>query len=114
MGPEKDNKSPVVEPYYLQVFESIHDVYELASRIDERVQSHTKKLDEIDKELDDLDKDIDKLQDRSHQVDLKLQELESNTNRQEGRWRTIGSYVMQIIWIVITAYLLYKLGLQAP
>jgi hypothetical protein len=59
-----------------------------------------------------LQEQVRSLETHVHQLDLKVQELESCSTRQEARWKTVAGYVMQIAWIILTAFLLYKLGLQ--
>lgn len=152
------------EQYFLQVSESIKNLFELSTRIDERVQVIMKKQDEIDKKIETMNasigkmstrlsvveaknpdaykRDIGKLFDRVHETNLDLkslqnryeanvpiihdldkrshknvaniQELQSQSQQNEGRWKSVFGFIIQIIWVILAAYLLFKLGLQTP
>jgi predicted nuclease with TOPRIM domain len=134
MADQGDKIETLRERYITQVSESIQNLFELTTRIDERMQLMTKKQDEMDKKLESqtntinsvgtrtsvlesksdsrLQEQVRSLETHVHQLDLKVQELESCSTRQEARWKTVAGYVMQIAWIILTAFLLYKLGLQ--
>jgi len=163
MGDSVDNKT-VGEQYFMQVSESIKNLFELSTRIDERVQAVMKKQDDTDKKIETMSenisnmsarlsvveakspdlfkKDIGTLFDRIHKTDLHLeslqnkcdtnvpiihaseershkntadiQELKGQSQHNEGRWKSVFNFAIQIIWVVLAAYLLFKLGIQAP
>ncbi len=124
------------DKYYHQVSESIKSVFELSTRIDERVQLMMKtqkgmedKIDSMMHQQNDIDgrvmvleskngtllqEDIDKLEENFHRLEMRIQIMEGQTNRQEGRWRTILNFWFQILWVVLAAYILYKFNLQTP
>jgi len=161
---ESVNNSTTGEQYFLQVSESIKNLFELSTRIDERVQSIMKKQDETDKKIESINnsmtdmtarlsvveskhpelykKDIGTLFDRIHDTNIHLenlqnkcdtnvpiiqaseerthknaadiQELQSQSQANEGRWKSAFGFVIQIVWVILAAYLLFKLGIQAP
>jgi len=158
------NNTTVGEQYFLQVSESIKNLFELSTRIDERVQVVMKKQDETDKKIENMSdsiskmsarlsvveatspdsykRDIGKLFDRVHDTNLHLeslqnkcdtnipiiqasdershqnaaniQELQGQSQQNEGRWKSAFGFVIQIVWVLLAAYLLFRLGLQAP
>ena len=157
--------NPVVgEQYFLQVSESIKDLFELSTRIDERVQAIMKKQDETDNKLESMNESIGKMssrisvleaktpelykkdigtlfdrihennihlenlknksdtnvpiiqavEERSHRNTADIQQLKGQTQENEGRWKSAFGFVIQIVWVILAAYLLFKLGIQAP
>lgn len=119
--------------YYMQVTESIKSVFDLTSRIDERVKLIMKKQDEFDKKLDDRfadvneiktrlrlleansDEDVvDELKQNFHKAEVRMQAIEMTQGGAEGRWKTFVNFAIQIAWVLLAAWLLLKLGLQAP
>ncbi len=122
------------ENYYIQVSDSIKSIYELTTRVDERQQLMMAKVEQLEKKIDsmiaeshDLEgrlrvieskdggtADIGSIKDMLHHHDVRLQALEISSKGHEGRWGYIVSFVVQLIWVLLAAYLLYKLGIQAP
>ena len=122
------------ESYYIQVTESIKSVYELTTRVDERQQLMMSKVEQLENKLDnqfkeykDLDGrvrvieskgngpvDLVQVREELHKQNVRLQALEISTKGQEGRWRNIFSFVTNLIWVILAAYILFKLGIQAP
>ena len=123
--------------YYKELTESIKSIFELTTRIDERMQLMTKKQEAIDAALKsqgelisnlssriiilensinskDIEQDVDKNRDKIHALEVKVNSLQISNEGTEGRWKTIVNFSLQIIWVLLAAYLLYKLGLQAP
>ena len=150
------------EQYFMQVSESIKNLFELSTRIDERVKSVIKKQDDTDKKIETMNesistmsarlsvveainpdsykRDIGKLFDRVHDTNLRLeslnnkcdidvihaseershqnaaniQELQGRSQQNEGRWKSVFRFIKEIAWVLLAAYLLFKLGIQAP
>jgi len=61
-----------------------------------------------------LQEDIDKLEENVHRLEMRIQIIEGQANRQEGRWKTTLNFCLQILWVILAAYILYKLNLQTP
>ena len=112
----------------LEVSETLKSVL---SRIDERVNLIMAKQSEMEKKLedihelksqlrlvesakDDLEKEVSSLQSTVHTMELGLQQVTIQTEGHEGKWKTIVSFAVQIAWVILAAYLLLKLGIQAP
>lgn len=128
-----DNQSS--RDYYLQVQESIKSIYDLTTRVDERVLALMRKQEELERKLDeqlksdhDLDTrvanlervrderipELDTVKNGLHRLEIDMQAVKITQGGQEGRWKTIVSFVVQIAWVILAAWLLVKLGLQAP
>lgn len=136
----EDPRKTASDPYRLQVSEvsdSIQSVFELSTRIDERVLAMMKKQEELERKMDvqllslqavsqrvaileakagddTLTNQMMEVRKTTHDMEMKIQLLEGDTNRNTARWSNIFSFVVQIVWCVFAAYVLYKLGLQAP
>lgn len=78
-------------------------ISELTTRVDERVQMIIKKQDDMERKIE-----------RFHEIELRVQAVESNSSRGEARWKTTIGFALQVAWVMLAAYLLYKVGLQAP
>lgn len=123
--------------YYLQVSESIKSVFDLTTRVDERVQLMMKKQDDFERKLDErlavshaldgrikvlesrigndtLSEEIGELEETVHKLEMQIAALQIASGGSEDRWKTIVTFVIQIAWVLLAAYLLTKLGLQAP
>jgi predicted nuclease with TOPRIM domain len=117
--------------YYREVSESIKSVFDLTSRIDERVKLLMKKQDELDRKLDERlqryveidgrvrvlesgQGELNSLWKIVHTLELDLQQVKIKTTGHENKWKTIISFAVQIAWVILAAYLLMKLGIQAP
>lgn len=128
-------KNPQTVPHN-QVNESINSVFDLLGRVDERVQMFTRHQRTMDEKLDnltasitdlkvkvqileamnfsDLKDSISDIKDDFHAMEMKIQLLENNNNSQENRWKTIFGFIVQLVWVVVAAFVLYKLGISAP
>ena len=47
-------------------------------------------------------------------IDKRLSVVETSTDKSQDRWNKIISFVIQLAWVVLAAWLLTKLNLQAP
>lgn len=124
------------EQYYIQVTESIKSIFELTARVDERVQLMMKKQDEIEKKMDMsleqvtdlsarvkmletqndnlLHTELDKIKQHVQDLQVKMGTMEKANENHESRWHTVMNLFFQVVGVISVAYLLYKLGLQAP
>lgn len=134
-----------------QASDNIQKLFEISTRIDERVKSikehqealsaqiatvardyHdvTKKLavleahntsqgisslaikfDETEELIDELDKRVSAIESAA---DKRLTAVEAATTTSSERWQQIFSFVIQLVWIVVAAWAIAKLGLQSP
>lgn len=118
--------------------ENIQKLFELSTRIDERVKSIHEKQEHLEDRIDAVmsqhviimqkiavlesgkqeqtecvnkilthDKDISEL-------DKRLNKIENTQANHADRWNKIASFFIQLIWVILAAYMLTKLNLQAP
>lgn len=57
---------------------------------------------------------INKIREDINSLNMKVHSLEIAQNEQNQNWKTIINFVVQVIWVVMAAYILLKLGLQPP
>ncbi len=111
---------------------------DLITRIDERVKSIIIKQDQIDKKLDDTilrqsellqriailetheeDSDslyvsIENIQKQFFETDKRLTKIEDDAGTHNERWKSVASFLLQLVWVILAAYCLTKLNLQSP
>lgn len=119
-----------------QASENIQKLFELSTRIDERVKSIQAKQAEQDARLETVNRlqnetvqrvivlesrnntgiyaEVSSHGDKLNELNMRLAALETTSKGNEGRWQTIWGFGIQLIWIVLAAYLLFKLGLNPP
>ena len=125
-----------------QTSENIQKLFDLSTRIDERVKAIRDKQDDLDDRLSEISKThhevmqkiavleykdggigavsvkLDEVQKEVKneliEIDKRLALVESKTNTSQDRWNKIFTFAIQIIWVILAAYLLMKLGIQAP
>lgn len=120
------------DAFLAQVSESIKDLHNLTTRIDERVKhlierqsDMEEKMNKIDGlseriavlesktgNLDALSSSISNIEQTNVMDDKRLTALESSNNALQSRWQKISSFVLQLVWAVVACYVIYKLGLQ--
>lgn len=121
-----------------QASDNIQKLFDLSTRIDERVKSIQSNQDHLNKRIDDtIQKHIEIMQkiavleshgndgqniyselDACHkdivEIDKRLSKLENDSGKHNERWNGIATFVVQLIWVILAAYLLTKMHLQAP
>ena len=123
-----------------QTSENIQKLFELSTRIDERVKSIQSKQDRIDHQINDVinqyiqlmqkiavlevlesrneestvDAEILNCEKQIVEIDKRLSRLENEDGKKTEKWKGIVNFIVQLVWIVIAAYILTKLNLQAP
>lgn len=119
-----------------QASENIQKLFDLSTRIDERVKAIQAKQTEQDARLENLTKAQNEIAQRVivlesrnntaiyaevsthgeklNAIDKRLMQLETTSKGNEGRWSTIWGFAIQLLWIVMAAYVLFKLGLNPP
>lgn len=132
------------EDLYVQLLsktsENIQKLFELSTRIDERVksiQSTQKDADtrlaglfesnsiilqrlavvestELGDEIEKVESEIGELGKTLNSIDKRLLSVEKVSSGSEDRWKTITNFIVQLVWIVLAAFVLMKLNLNPP
>lgn len=131
-----------------QTTENIGKLFDLSTRIDERVKSLQKCENDLKLSVDALKKDVNDLNLKIHlfekndhnedilkqlqqcqialveidkkininliALDKRITALESSQQGSVNFWDKFTSFAIQIIWVIIAAWILAKLGLQSP
>lgn len=121
-----------------EVKKHVESIVELTTRIDERVQGIIKQQLALDAKIDKNSDTINEIASRVkvlesqlvfttedkrltheiiedvHTLEMRLGSLEKSSTNQEQRWKTIFGFALQLAWVILAAYLLYKMGIQAP
>lgn len=123
-----------------QTIESIQKLYDLSTRIDERVKTVQINQKELENSIDSIkmkhsdimqkvavleSKDVGfistKFTDCQSEFRKELNELEkriisveATSGQNKDRWNRIFDFIIQIIWVILAAWLLMKMGIQAP
>ena len=123
-----------------QTSENIQKLFDLTTRIDERVKSIQHKQNDINDRVDSvvqthiqimqkiavleskheeddyskLSLEIDSVLKDLTELDKRITFVESVSGTQQERWKTVTNFVIQLIWIVLAAWVLMKLNLTPP
>jgi len=120
-----------------QASENIHKLFELCSRTDERAKGLQTKIKRLQEEIDNIVKqqtlvgkdlailnnedvaDSLRCQMNSCQValveiDRRLSNIEGSVRGSENRWEKVMTFAVQLIWVILAAWLLATLQLQSP
>jgi hypothetical protein len=121
-----------------QATENVQKLFELSTRIDERVKLIQLQQESLDRKFEDLtrrnleliqkvavleSKDVDGMdifekigetQGEIVELDKRICALEGGNARSADRWNRIATFMIQLVWVVLAAYMLTKLNLQPP
>lgn len=118
MASGNSSRSQQDSDFFSNTTEAMQSLISVTSRVDERVESLTKLMDERIKHLletiETHNDEINDLKKAIHQIEIKMQLIGMSSQNQENRWKSIINFSIQILWVVLAAYLLMKLNLQAP
>lgn len=87
-----------------QIKEIVIDYHELLERIITLEAKHGKLVQE----------EIIKYTDKVADIDKRILGLEHSSRSNEGRWNRVFSFLIQLIWVVLAAWVLFKLNLNPP
>lgn len=123
-----------------QASENIQKLFDISTRIDERVKAIKEYQEEMSSKIDSVNREyhevvrkvavlevhnnssglsslsikLDESDKRINELEKRLIAVESATNTHTDRWKQIFSFIVQLLWICVAAWLLLKAGLQSP
>ena len=119
-----------------QTSENIQKLFDLSTRIDERVKSIQNKQHDLEERLDNviaahqeamqkiavleskngdaLEHEIDACKEKFADLDKRLTIIEGFSGRSQDRWNKVFTFVIQLVWVLLASWLLLKLNLQTP
>jgi predicted nucleic acid-binding Zn-ribbon protein len=100
--------------------ENSESLREVVSKSQEKLRNLQKKIKELEEKHIELEttckiienKSDDDLLEKIHALDIRLQAIEIAQGGYNENWKQIVNFVFQLIWVVMSAYILLKLGLQ--
>lgn len=121
-----------------QASENIQKLFDLSTRIDERVKMIQLRQEQMDKRIDEsiihvnatmqkiavlefreksaenTVKNVEVLEQAAVNMDKRLDVVEGKNQANNDRWNRFATFIIQLVWVILAAYLLTKLHLQAP
>lgn len=108
--------------------DDISDIQEAVAILSEKVKSVSKRASELERDIKQipelkanadvrlkmLEDDVRRMSDDFSDMDKKMRTFELSHNSGRERWSMIVNFGVQLTWVVMAAFLLTKLGLQAP
>lgn len=76
--------------------------------------SKDSKISIIQSKLKDLKESLDQVIEKVQKFEIKMESIHLRTTDSENKWSNIIDFFVKIFWVIVVAYLLYKLGLQGP
>lgn len=95
----------------------------------DRLRSLSKRISELDREFRSLgavshdlearvrvleSSDIERFKQDLYKLESKMNSFESDHDDRKENWRMVANFIVQLLWVSMAAWLLTKLGLQAP
>jgi predicted RNase H-like nuclease (RuvC/YqgF family) len=111
--------------------ENVQKLFDLTTRIDERVILLQNKEEQLDDRIDGIfQKNIELIEkmasletsqsmsaehrEKINELDRRLSKLEDQHGAHNERWKSLANFMIQLVWVILAAYLLTKLNLQSP
>lgn len=134
--------SEMNEQLYRQVSDSIKLVFDLTSRMDERVKmlvgQHNKVNQKIEKlmerqenhltrvsvleaakednnlkeDVQEMEKNIKEIAKKQHELITKISALEINNTSHDNKWKLLGDFIFKLCMTVIAAIIAWRLGIS--
>jgi predicted RNase H-like nuclease (RuvC/YqgF family) len=116
------------EQYSSQMAETVKSVYDLTTRLDERVQNLSRSNIEMERRLEvsnnnasslaqrvatveskRISDEVEKVSATVRHLEMDVEKLKTDTGRSGERWKQIIQFGFQVAGAILIAYLLYKL-----
>lgn len=110
--------------FVTRIDERIKNIQIDQSRLEKKIEENEKKTEENEKRISDFYQKLSitdnnviflkESEDKIDEIKKRFFKIEEDHGRNSDRWRTIGGFLIQLIWVILAAYLLTKLNLQSP
>ena len=70
--------------------------------------------DSYDSEFVFLYNQIEKFTKQLNDIEKRLSKIEQEAGSFNDRWNSIAGFIIQLVWVILAAYVLTKLNLQSP
>ena len=100
--------------------ENSESLREVVSKSQEKIRNLQKKTKDLEEKCSNFEaifkmienKNIDELLEKIHALDIRIRTVEIAQGGYSEYWKQIINFLLQLIWVVMSAYILLKLGLQ--
>jgi len=108
---------------------SIKELQEVGSKLTDRTKQLSRQISDLNKEFGQINEykhdlearirvleseDVDILRQEMYKLEIKINTFETQHDDSKEKWRVAINFVIQLAWVSMAAWLLLKLGLQAP
>lgn len=120
------------DQFIAQVSESIKDLHDLTTRVDERVKHLIEKqcdmeqkmnrIDELSERtavleskasaVDHMNASISNIEQTNLMDDKRLTALEASHQTIQSRWQKMTGFILQLVWAIVACYVIFRLGLS--
>lgn len=116
-----------------QTSKNIQKLFDLSTRIDERVKTIQERQEALDERIEkvvqknsELMQKIAVLESKQGEfgldefkkeivvIDKRLASVEDASDQTQARWNRLLTFIIQLVWVILAAWMLLKLNLQAP
>jgi len=115
MNPE-DPEEPVAD--IAESVRRLQDKYRnIFKKMSEHERDHRRMLEQkadLETRLRVLESYESKLEDEISDIDKRLRNFELTHDKRKENWNMVVNFVIQLVWVAMAAFMLSKLGLQAP
>lgn len=91
--------------YLLKKLDQVHDEIASLTKLTNDIEARTRVIESVN--FDELKHDIS-------EIDSKVRIIEVAHGSRSENWKRTLDFLVQLLWVLMAAYLLTKLGLQAP
>jgi hypothetical protein len=99
-----------------------HFFRSLDEKLDKRTKILHEKIKKTEEQLIGLEtnirilenKNFDKLCEDLHDLEIRIKTIEVAQGGHDQNWKMFFNFIIQVVWVVMAAYILLKLGLQSP
>lgn len=132
----ESNGKAIIEQYQEQLSESIKSIWDLTSRLDERVQNIIRKQDELERKHEnttdgaselaqrvsavevkatatELAKEVAEMKKTVHDMEIDVRDLKKEYGKSHDRWKQVLQFGLQVLSAIVIAYLVFKLHLKS-
>lgn len=96
------------------LIEKLEDLKKEINNFEKKLISKDSKTTILQNKVKDLKESLDQIIEKVQKFEVKMESIHLRTADSESKWSNIIDFFVKIFWVIVVAYLLYKLGLQAP
>lgn len=95
--------------------QKLNHLYRMVSDLESEMKELVIQRQDLDARMRVLEaEDMVRLRQDFYRLESKMSSFESDHDNRKENWRMVLNFVVQLLWVSMAAWLLTKLGLQAP